>query len=185
MLRHILLASAATFAAAPAFAQSADSAAISGLGIRNVGSATMSGRIAALDGRQDKDGKVTLLIGSASGGVWKSEDGGTTFKPVFDKQPVESIGDVAIDPTNPKVMWVGSGESWSEGHPTERQRVIIASGEANPPVTAALFEEPRGPGTPAKASGDPPDASNKAKRKPAGEEPTEQTTPPSNPSKGE
>jgi len=78
-----------------------------------------------------------------------------------------------------------SVESWSEGHPTERQRVIIASGEANPPVTAALFEEPRGPGTPAKASGDPPDASNKAKRKPAGEEPTEQTTPPSSPSKGE
>ncbi|MEP7129647.1 MAG: sialidase [Sphingomicrobium sp.] len=114
MLRRILLASAASaIIAAPATAQSFDSAAISGLGARNIGSATMSGRIAAVAGRQEKDGKVTLLIGSASGGVWKSEDGGTTFHPVFDKQPVKSIGAVALDPTNKDVMWVGSGESWT------------------------------------------------------------------------
>jgi photosystem II stability/assembly factor-like uncharacterized protein len=113
MLRQILLASAAFSIAAPAAAQSFDSAAISGLGVRNIGSATMSGRIAAVTGRQEKDGKVTLLVGSASGGVWKSEDGGTTFKPVFDKQPVKSIGAVALDPTNKDVMWVGSGESWT------------------------------------------------------------------------
>ena len=112
MLRTILLASAAILAA-PASAQSFDSAAISGLGIRNIGSATMSGRIAAVTGRQEKDGKVTLLIGSASGGVWKSEDGGTTFKPLFDKQPVQSIGAVALDPTNKDVMWVGTGEAWT------------------------------------------------------------------------
>jgi photosystem II stability/assembly factor-like uncharacterized protein len=112
MLRSILLASAAIIAA-PSAAQSFDSAAISGLGVRNIGSATMSGRIAAVAGRQEKDGKVTLLIGSASGGVWKSEDGGTTFKPVFDKQPVQSIGAVALDPSNKDVMWVGTGESWT------------------------------------------------------------------------
>jgi len=112
MLRSILLASAA-LAVAPATAQSFDSAAISGLGVRNIGSATMSGRIAAIAGRQEPDGKVTLLIGSASGGVWKSEDGGTTFKPVFDKEPVKSIGAVALDPTNKQVMWVGTGESWT------------------------------------------------------------------------
>ncbi len=52
-------------------------------------------------------------IGSASGGVWKSEDGGTTFKPLFDKQPVQSIGAVALDPNNKDVMWVGTGESWT------------------------------------------------------------------------
>jgi photosystem II stability/assembly factor-like uncharacterized protein len=113
MVRNILLASAAALAVSPAAAQSFDSAAISGLGVRNIGSATMSGRIAAVDARQEKDGKVTLFVGSASGGVWKSEDGGTTFKPVFDKQPVQSIGSVAIDPTNDKVMWVGTGESWT------------------------------------------------------------------------
>jgi photosystem II stability/assembly factor-like uncharacterized protein len=112
MLRSILLASAA-LAISPAAAQSFDGAAVSGLGVRNIGSATMSGRIAAVAGRQEKDGKVTLLIGSASGGVWKSEDGGTTFKPVFDKQPVKSIGAVALDPTDKDVMWVGTGESWT------------------------------------------------------------------------
>jgi photosystem II stability/assembly factor-like uncharacterized protein len=113
MLRSILLTSAAALIASPAAAQSFDSAAVSGLGVRNIGSATMSGRIAAVAGRQEKDGKVTLLIGSASGGVWKSEDGGTTFKPVFDKQPVKSIGAVALDPTDKDVMWVGTGESWT------------------------------------------------------------------------
>ena len=112
MLRSILLASAAV-ALTPVSAQSFDSAAVSGLGVRNIGSATMSGRIAAVAGRQEADGKVTLLIGSASGGVWKSEDGGTTFKPVFDKEPVKSIGAVALDPTNKDVMWVGTGESWT------------------------------------------------------------------------
>jgi photosystem II stability/assembly factor-like uncharacterized protein len=112
MLRSVLLASAA-LASAPVMAQSFDSAAISGLGVRNIGSATMSGRISAITGRQEADGKVTLLIGSASGGVWKSEDGGTTFKPVFDKEPVKSIGAVALDPTNKDVMWVGTGESWT------------------------------------------------------------------------
>ena len=86
---------------------------ISGLGIRNIGSAEMSGRIAALDARQEKDGKVTLFVGSASGGVWKSEDGGTTFQPKFDKQGVQSIGAIAIDPTNPRTVWVGTGESWT------------------------------------------------------------------------
>jgi len=115
MLHSILLASAATLMAAPATAQTlpADSAAISGLGVRNIGSATMSGRIAAVTGRREADGKVTLLIGSASGGVWKSEDGGTNFKPVFDHEPVKSIGAVALDPTNKQVMWVGTGESWT------------------------------------------------------------------------
>ncbi|HYL25480.1 MAG TPA: hypothetical protein VEV21_13905, partial [Burkholderiales bacterium] len=73
----------------------ADSAVISGLGARNIGSAAMSGRIAALAGYNDASGKLTLFVGAASGGVWKSTDGGTIFKPVFDKQPVQSIGAVA------------------------------------------------------------------------------------------
>jgi photosystem II stability/assembly factor-like uncharacterized protein len=121
MLRFILLASAA-LAIAPASAQSFDSAAVSGLGVRNIGSATMSGRISAVTGRQEADGKVTLLVGSASGGVWKSDDGGTTFRPMFDKMPVQSIGAVALDPTNKDVMWVGTGESWT------RNSVSIGNG---------------------------------------------------------
>ncbi|MBL0164154.1 MAG: sialidase [Xanthomonadales bacterium] len=90
-----------------------DSGAISGLGVRNIGSATMSGRIAALDAMAGKDGKTLIYVGSASGGVWKSSDGGTTFKPVFDKQPVQSIGAVMIDRSNPQTVWVGTGESWT------------------------------------------------------------------------
>ena len=99
-----------------------DSAAVSGLGARNVGSAVMSGRISAVAARQEKDGKVTLFVGAASGGVWKSLDGGTTFKPVFDKQPVQSIGAIAFDPSNSKVVWVGTGESWT------RNSVSIGNG---------------------------------------------------------
>src|SRR6201996_7776866 len=90
-----------------------DSGAISGLGARNIGSAAMSGRISALAGYNDPSGKVTLFVGSASGGVWKSTDGATTFKPVFDDQPVQSIGAIAVDPSNHQNIWVGTGESWT------------------------------------------------------------------------
>src|SRR5438046_6921154 len=89
------------------------SATISGLGARNIGSATMSGRISAIAGTREPSGKVTLFIGAASGGVWKSDDSGTRYRPVFDEQPVQSIGAIALDPKNPKNVWVGTGESWT------------------------------------------------------------------------
>ena len=54
-----------------------------------------------------------VFVGAASGGVWKSLDGGTTFKPVFDKEPVQSIGAIALDPSNEKIVWVGTGEGWT------------------------------------------------------------------------
>jgi photosystem II stability/assembly factor-like uncharacterized protein len=104
------LASAQT--AAPAPAVKFDSETISGLGARNIGSAAMSGRVAAIDAVREGS-RLTVYIGSASGGIWKSVNGGTTYKPVFDKQPVQSIGAVTIDPKNPKVVWVGTGESWT------------------------------------------------------------------------
>src|SRR5262249_12709123 len=84
---------------------------ISGLNARNIGSATMSGRIAAVAARNE-GGKTTVFVGAASGGVWKSSDGGTTFKPVFDKESAQSIGAITIDPANPKAVWVGTGECW-------------------------------------------------------------------------
>jgi photosystem II stability/assembly factor-like uncharacterized protein len=89
-----------------------DSQTLAGLGARNIGSAAMSGRISCLDAVHE-NGRLTIYVGAASGGVWKSKDGGTTFKPVFDKQPVQSIGAIAIDPKNPKTVWVGSGEAWT------------------------------------------------------------------------
>ena len=89
-----------------------DGGTISGLGARNIGSAAMSGRISALTGYDDPSGKLTLYVGAADGGLWKSMDGGTTFRPVFDEQPVQSIGAIALDPANPQNVWVGTGESW-------------------------------------------------------------------------
>ena len=99
-------------AARPRRPSRVDSETISGLGARNIGSAAMSGRIAALDAVHEGD-RLTIYVGAACGGVWKSINGGTTYKPVFDKQPVQSIGAVTIDPKNPKVVWVGTGESWT------------------------------------------------------------------------
>src|SRR2546426_1157607 len=89
-----------------------DSETISGLGARNIGSAAMSGRVAAIDAVKEGQ-RLTVYIGAASGGVWKSVNGGATFKPVFDKQPVQSIGAITVDPKNPKVVLGGTGESWT------------------------------------------------------------------------
>jgi photosystem II stability/assembly factor-like uncharacterized protein len=88
-----------------------DSETTSGLGARNIGSAAMSGRVAALAAVHEGE-RLTIYVGAASGGVWKSTNGGTTFKPVFDKQDVQSIGALAIDPKDPKIVWAGSGEGW-------------------------------------------------------------------------
>jgi photosystem II stability/assembly factor-like uncharacterized protein len=109
----LIVALPALAAAAENTAARFDAGVISGLGARNIGSAAMSGRIAALDAVPGKDGKTTLFVGAASGGVWKSTDGGTTFKPVFDRQPVQSIGAIAIDPSHHDTIWVGTGEPWT------------------------------------------------------------------------
>jgi photosystem II stability/assembly factor-like uncharacterized protein len=108
-----LLASALT-AAAMLAAQNVkfDSDTISGLGARNIGSAEISGRVATVTAVRQQ-GRLTVYVGSADGGVWKSVNGGTTFKPVFDKEAVQSIGAIAVDPSNPKNVWVGTGESWT------------------------------------------------------------------------
>src|SRR5438874_1444789 len=90
-----------------------NSATISGLGARNIGSATMSGRISAIAGVREASGKITLFVGSASGGIWKSDDAGTRYRPVFDEQSVQSIGAIALDPKNSKNVWVGTGEPWT------------------------------------------------------------------------
>jgi photosystem II stability/assembly factor-like uncharacterized protein len=71
----------------------------------------MSGRIAAVTATR-QNGRITVYAGSASGGVWKSVNGGTSFKPVFDSANSLSIGAVTVDPTNPDTIWAGTGESW-------------------------------------------------------------------------
>jgi len=88
---------------------SIDSATFGGLRARAIGPAVMSGRIAAIDATAADP--VTVWIGSASGGVWKSDNAGTTFEPVFDDH-TQSIGAVRVDPSNPETVWIGTGETW-------------------------------------------------------------------------
>ena len=76
---------------------------------RSIGPANMSGRIADVEGVPGDP--RTIVVGSASGGVWKTTNGGTTWTPIFDRQPVQSIGDLALEPGNPDVMYVGTGEA--------------------------------------------------------------------------
>jgi len=76
---------------------------------RQIGPATMSGRISAIDA-VDKN-PAMVYVGAASGGLWKSKNWGTTFKPVFDKYN-QSIGAITIDQAHPDTVWVGTGEVW-------------------------------------------------------------------------
>lgn len=91
-----------------AVAQEVDPALYSGLEARLVGPAGMSGRIAAVDAVADDPNKI--VVGASTGGVWVSSNGGLTWRAVFDDQPVASIGAVAINQTNPDIIWVGTGE---------------------------------------------------------------------------
>ncbi|MGB0403329.1 MAG: hypothetical protein ACPGEG_04475 [Salibacteraceae bacterium] len=95
--------------------QSTDSKYLKGMKPRAIGPAGMSGRVTSIDVNPRNDDHI--LIGTASGGVWQSDNGGITWNPIFDKMPVQSIGAVAFDPSNPDVMWVGTGE----GNPRNSQ----------------------------------------------------------------
>ncbi len=91
-----------------------DPSTFQGLRFRNVGPALMSGRIS--DIAIHPQDKSTWYIAVGSGGVWKTVNAGTTWTPVFDAQPVYSIGCVTIDPKNPDTIWVGTGENVSGRH---------------------------------------------------------------------
>jgi photosystem II stability/assembly factor-like uncharacterized protein len=77
--------------------------------LRNIGPAYMSGRIS--DIAVDQNNPSTWYTAVASGGIWKTTNAGTTWKPIFDKEKVYSTGDVTIDPSNSNIIWVGTGEN--------------------------------------------------------------------------
>lgn len=81
---------------------------LAGLEARAIGPAAVGGRIAALDVVNNDPNH--MVIGVATGGVWITANGGLTWEPVFDDQPVASIGAVAINQSNPDIIWVGTGE---------------------------------------------------------------------------
>ena len=81
---------------------------------RNLGPGAMSGRVTALamprKGALASVNRNVIFAGTASGGVWKSVNGGISWSPIFDEMDVQSIGAVAVDPLNPSVVYVGTGE---------------------------------------------------------------------------
>jgi len=83
-----------------------------GLQLRGIGPALTSGRV--IDLAVDPKKPSTYFVAVASGGVWKTTNGGATFNPVFDSQPSYSIGSITLDPNNSLVVWVGTGENNSQ-----------------------------------------------------------------------
>ena len=97
------------------FADGLDMKKLKAMKARSIGPGGMSGRVTAID--VVLSNTDVMYVGTASGGLWKSESGGVKWEPIFDDQKSASIGDVAVDPTNSDVIWVGSGE----GNPRNSQ----------------------------------------------------------------
>ena len=87
---------------------------------RNIGPASMSGRVTTIDAEVANPNNI--WIGAASGGVWKTNNAGVSWTPVFDEQPILNIGALAIQQSNPSIVWVGTGE----GNP--RNSISIGEG---------------------------------------------------------
>lgn len=121
ILTFLLLFPAAGFAAKkPAKAEEpkkeaglSDPAGLEGLKYRSIGPA-WGGRVSRASGVPGDP--LTYYAATASGGVWKSTDGGFTWKPIFDDQPISSIGSIAVAPSDPNVVYVGSGEANIRGN---------------------------------------------------------------------
>jgi photosystem II stability/assembly factor-like uncharacterized protein len=76
-----------------------------------IGPTNISGRVTDIEAVRNPGKSLTIWVAAASGGVWKSENEGTSWTPVFEQQVTTDIGDIAIDPRNPETVWVGTGEA--------------------------------------------------------------------------
>jgi len=85
-----------------------EAALLANLKWRSIGPANMGGRVTAIEGVAGDP--YTFYVGGADGGIFKTTNGGTTFKPIFDNQAVLSIGAITVAPSDPNVIWVGTGE---------------------------------------------------------------------------
>ena len=121
MIRFAPLAAVAALLTSVAFAQEEEKpepgfneATFKGLELRGIGPALMSGRIS--DIAIHPDNSSIWYVGVGSGGVFKTENRGTTWEPIFDDEDSYSIGAITIDPNNPNTIWVGTGENISGRH---------------------------------------------------------------------
>ncbi len=89
---------------------------LGGLEYRLIGPA-VGGRVSRVAGVAGDD--LTYYAATAAGGVWKSVNGGSRWKSIFDDQPISSIGSIAVAPSDPNVVWVGSGEANIRGNVAE------------------------------------------------------------------
>ena len=93
---------------------------LGGLRLRNIGPATMSGRVVDMDVVESDP--YVMYVASSTGGVFRTRDNGITWEPVFEREAVHSVGDIALFQPNPNIIWIGTGEranrqsvSWGDG----------------------------------------------------------------------
>ncbi|PPK93946.1 photosystem II stability/assembly factor-like uncharacterized protein [Nonlabens xylanidelens] len=91
-----------------AFAQKLDLDLVKNLEPRNIGPGGMSGRVTSIDVVHENP--ENIFAGTASGGLWNSQNGGITWKPIFENEATASVGAVAVQQSNPSIIWVGTGE---------------------------------------------------------------------------
>src|SRR5439155_140388 len=138
-------------AVAPAAAVPAAGDSLNNIKFRNLGPSVGGGRVAAVVGVPGD--RNVYYVGAAAGGVWKTMDGGDSWDAVFKDQPTASIGAIALAPSNPNVVWVGTGE----GNPRndvvdgrgvfmslDGRRVDLAAPQAGTPGGLARAHRPRG-----------------------------------------
>ena len=102
------LAAPALLLSAVAGAQTPDATTLNGLRWRSIGPVNMAGRITDVEAHPSAP--KTFYVAGATGGIWKTVNAGTSFVPLWEKGPIASMGDLAIAPSNPNIIWAGTGE---------------------------------------------------------------------------
>ena len=153
-IKAILVATAAAVAmSGAASAASAPSSPFPALKWRSIGP-FRGGRVLAVTGAPDNP--LHFFFGAVNGGVWETGDAGRTWAPIFDKEPVASIGALALAPSNPKVIWVGTGEAdmrsdIAQGQglfkSTDGGKTWLASGLTDTQQIAKILVDPADPQT--------------------------------------